>query len=84
MSCEPERHTEGRTYLSPGRQRCKFYKLFGEKAHVQIRNGGKLDCRDVAHREDESTCEALWQCHISRDEEKLAHLASVNTKDTGL
>lgn len=24
------------------------------------------------------------QCHISRDKEKLAHVASVNTKDTGL
>lgn len=31
-----------------------------------------------------STCKALWQCHISRDEERLAHVASVNTKDTGL
>lgn len=34
-SCEPGRHIEGRTYSSPGRQRCTFYKLCGEKGHKQ-------------------------------------------------
>lgn len=65
-----------------------FTNCSERKGQRQIRAGRKRDYPDVTLRDNvfgyfRVYVRRLRQRRISRDEEKLAHVASVNTKDTG-
>lgn len=67
-SCELGHRIEGRTYSSPGRQRCMFYKLYREKRHRQMlqiessRYTTELHSYNMAAPTAHTQCQQKHQC----------------------